>query len=509
VSAQPYAIVDLFAGPGGLAEGFSQVRREDGSRPFKVVLSVEMEPSAHRTLRLRAFLRQFGGSFPHEYYDWLRDEGDEPDWEALYPLQWRTSCDEALNLKLGDPHNDAILKPQLDAIKAKHGEHIVVIGGPPCQAYSLVGRARNVGKVGYVFENDEKHELYKSYVAVLARLKPAAFVMENVKGMLSTKTHGHSLFKRVLDDLSSACGGDDDYKLVALTPKSLMLGMPEPPDFVVRAEQHGIPQARHRVIIVGLRRDIADRQLASVLRPMLPFNDHTATVKHVIGAMSPVRSGLSREEDTPTTWTSVVLEAFETLKNVGSAGVSSWWLDFEQLRRTAEVAFRARNNILGRSDGTPGGFSNDCPKDLKHWLHDPRLQRLPNHETRSHIRSDLARYLFAFDRSPKAEDYPKELAPAHANWSSGKFADRFKVQKWGSPSSTVTSHISKDGHYFIHPDPLQCRSLTVREAARLQTFPDNYVFLGNRTQQYVQVGNAVPPLLAWKIGNILRHSLGE
>jgi DNA (cytosine-5)-methyltransferase 1 len=515
VSPLPYAIVDLFAGPGGLAEGFSEVRREDGSKAFKVVLSVEMEQSAHRTLRLRAFLRQFGDSFPYEYYDWLRDKGNEPEWASLYPVQWRAACDEALNLKLGDSQSDAILEPLLDAIRAKHGEHIVVIGGPPCQAYSLVGRARNLGKLGYVFENDEKHELYKSYVAVLGRLKPAAFVMENVKGMLSTKTHGHSLFKRVLDDLSSACGGDDDYKLVALTPKSLLLGMPEPADFVVRAEQHGIPQARHRVIIVGLRRDIADRQLAQVFRPILPFSETTATVRHVIGAMPQVRSGLSRETDTPTSWTSVVLAAFETLKSPDLAGFSSRWSDFEVVRGVAETSFRAHNNIPERSDGTPGGFSNDCPKDLKDWLHDPRLQRLPNHETRSHIRSDLTRYLFAslhasaFDRSPKAEDYPKELAPAHANWSSGKFADRFKVQKWGNPSSTVTSHISKDGHYFIHPDPLQCRSLTVREAARLQTFPDNYVFLGNRTQQYVQVGNAVPPLLAWKIGNILRHSLGE
>lgn len=151
------------------------------------------------------------------------------------------------------------------------------------------------------------------------------------------------------------------------------------------------------------------------------------------------------------------------------------------------------------------------PKALRLWLHDPKLGGVLQHESRSHMPSDLHRYVFAacyahlHDISPDLTLFPPRLLPNHANVDAANipFSDRFRVQRAKLPSTTVVAHIAKDGHYYIHPDASQARSLTVREAARLQTFPDNYFFEGNRTEQYTQVGNAVPPWLAKQIAEVV------
>jgi DNA (cytosine-5)-methyltransferase 1 len=213
---EAYAVVDLFADPGGLAEGFSAVTSEDGTKLFKIVLSVEMEKSAHATLQLRSFLRQFAGGYPDEYYAFLNDSTPEPDWASLYPGEWAAAEREALNLTLGKPEDDAVLDTRLDELRATHGDRMIVIGGPPCQAYSLVGRARNMGKAGYATETDPKHRLYEQYVRILGKLRPAAFVMENVKGMLSSALDGQNVFDMILADLKNATG-PDSYRLVVLS----------------------------------------------------------------------------------------------------------------------------------------------------------------------------------------------------------------------------------------------------------------------------------------------------
>lgn len=506
--SEKIGIVDLFSGPGGLGEGFSAFRGKSGKALFSIEVSIEMERSAHATLTLRSFLRKFGDNLPQEYYDFLHGESDEPDWATLYPDEWKAAENECHCMELGKPETSAFLKRRIREIRKQYGDNTVLIGGPPCQAYSLVGRARNVGKRDYLPHRDERNFLYEKYVEVLTQLRPAVFVMENVKGMLSSAVKGDGIFKKVMADLRSA-GGRNGYRLYALSPKYGGLFSDEelePRDFIVCAEKHGVPQARHRVIIVGVREDAAGK-LDLDQSHHLTESRKEVSVRHILSAMPQLRSGLSRD-DGPEAWREAVERAVQKVRR------SKPQLETHQMKGFASALDACLSKLefghtLSRTKADKLGLSNRCPHHLRDWIVDRRLKRLPNCETRGHMPSDLARYLFAScfavasGRTPKASDYPDSLAPNHRNWKSGKFKDRFRVQVWDKPSSTITSHISKDGHYFIHPDPSQCRSLTVREAARLQTFPDNYYFKGTRTEQYVQVGNAVPPYLAFQIARVV------
>ena len=498
-----FKTVDLFAGPGGLAEGFSSLRNADGGRVFDIALSVEKEPSAFSTLRLRAFTRQFE-QLPESYYRYVAGEIDRDALIRSHPDEWCAAVEETAMLELGTDQAQAALNPRLDRIREDARGNTIVIGGPPCQAYSLVGRARNRGISNYNPSADHRHFLYREYIRILGRLQPVAFVMENVKGMLSSRVAGESIFDRVLEDLRAAGGSPDSYTLVPLVSGA----KGRHADYIIRSEDFGIPQSRHRVILMGLRSDtLADKALGVLGKTLEPAAQ--VSVASVIEGMPTLRSGLSRSEDTPESWRRAAITAFRTAATASRAD-GTW------LNGMAKALSDYASRLEGLEHLPPrSSCQMTSPKDnrLGTWLADERLPILPNHESRGHMESDLARYAFAaafaetFRRSPKADEFPSRLAPEHRNWDSGKFADRFRVQLWQSPSTTITSHISKDGHYFIHPDPMQCRSLTVREAARLQTFPDNYFFEGNRTQQYVQVGNAVPPLLARQIAEVVRSIL--
>lgn len=506
-----YGVIDLFAGPGGLGEGFAGLREGDHN-PFDIVMSAETDRAAHATLRLRAFVRAYlkeEGALPPGYAEYHVGLTPQPDWAHQCPALWETAEYEARRLTIGSPEAREPLAAAIQEARTQFDE-TVVIGGPPCQAYSLVGRARNRGIVGYRAEDDHRHYLYRHYIEVLRNLRPAAFVMENVKGMLSAAVAGNRVFEMILEDLRSVGGGaDDQYELMPLFPAALTAD--DPRDFLVQAEDYGVPQRRHRIIIVGIRRDVARRArengnslhaIRHVTRP--------ATVRDVIGGFPALRSGISREPDDPEAWRAVIQDVAEFLATLAETAEGPPEVE-EMLASLPGLV--ANTGPLVRGNTEMPTETRGAPAALIQFLRSPGLIGLAQHQTRVHMRSDLARYMFAAafaaseGRSPKSREFPADLAPEHGSWSTGGFADRFRAQPWDEPSTTITSHISKDGHYFIHPDLAQCRSLTVREAARLQTFPDDYLFLGNRTQQYVQVGNAVPPYLARQIAQMLRRVL--
>ncbi|GAB3629645.1 DNA cytosine methyltransferase [Pandoraea terrae] len=485
-------------------------------------MSAEMDPFAHQTLRLRAFYRELkrsGAKALQPYYDYC-NYGAPIEENAKTAAAWKAADEEALQLTLGNPTDNA----KLDAAIRGHGigpdSAWILIGGPPCQAYSLVGRARNKGKVDYKPEDDHRHFLYKEYLRIIQKYRPSVFVMENVKGILSSSVGGERVFHSILRDLADPDAAilgkrasSSGYRIYSLSHDVAFDRHTDPSaidarKFIVRAEDYGIPQARHRVILLGVREDLDQRKV----RFLRPDFEPAPTVVDAIGALPPLRSRLSKQSDEASEWAQIVRSQFKELATAAKARNMTSIAD--ALQRHSQVV----SSALGFGDVRVPKTreASDVKLPLREWLEDRRLHVWLNHEARGHMKSDLMRYAYAStfaavnERSPKGHeefDLLEKLRPDHANWETGKFSDRFRVQLATTSSTTITSHISKDGHYFIHPDPTQCRSLTVREAARLQTFPDNYFFQGNRTQQYHQVGNAVPPLFAHRIAELVRKIL--
>jgi DNA (cytosine-5)-methyltransferase 1 len=499
---QRIKVIDLFAGPGGLGEGFASVGSNDAPT-FKIAASVEKEASAHKTLTLRAFTREFKNrALPDEYYQYVRGEITKDCLIEKYPTQWDAANVETLRRPTALGEDNQIIHDAIDKALGKDKAPWILIGGPPCQAYSLVGRSRNSGTEGYVAEQDGRHFLYKEYLDIIEKFKPSVFVMENVKGMLSSSPTGAPIFEKMLDDLKSPGGDRLKYKIFSLSnlPRSYEDGNPilAPKDFVVKAENYGVPQARHRVILIGVRSDLDLSPEELLLRPQ-----SEVTLNRVLDEMPKLRSGLSKN-DSFGRWGKLVKESIERSQEELQ--------DLLAHKITPDLS-SSRGEKFIQLDKYP--LSSNISEELYQWFCDPKLEGILDHQARGHMDSDIARYAFVasygekLGRSPKLVDFPESLLPDHKNVKSNKFADRFKVQLKNKPATTITSHISKDGHYYIHYDVSQCRSLTVREAARIQTFPDNYFFEGNRTQQYVQVGNAVPPFLARKIGEVVAKILAK
>ncbi|MCK5475500.1 MAG: DNA cytosine methyltransferase [Candidatus Pacebacteria bacterium] len=394
-------VLDLFAGAGGFSEGFVNAG-------CNMVAHIEMNKDACETIRTRTIyhsLKKIGRL--SEYKKYMLGEIDRDEIVEKYNLQ--NEIDSVINAEIKKDN----YKELINQVRKKIGKEKmdIIIGGPPCQAFSIIGRSRDKNNMRW----DKRNTLYKYYIEFLKEFKPKIFVFENVPGLLSAAKSRHfNTMKRMMRKEGYEIG----YK-------------------IINAAEYGVPQRRRRVILIG-------------------WNEYSKLIKYP------------------------EFKKVERKYNVGD-----FLINLPELKAGQKV------------DAVEYNEESDVVKSLK--ICNPEVNVLESHIARPNTDQDLNIYKKAVLIKKRGinlnyNDLPEKLK-THKNRKG--FLDRFKVVDFESSAcQTVVAHISKDGHYYIHPDIKQNRSLSVREAARLQTFSDDYKFEGSRTAQFKQIGNAVPLMLS-------------
>ena len=405
--------IDLFAGAGGLSEGFV-------ASGYNAVAHVEMNQDACFTLKTRIcyyYLKKNNNLDIYQKYLKKQINRDE-----LYAYVPAALINSVINETMSEENMENIFN-QIDKIleKKKIKNIDLIVGGPPCQAYSLVGRAVTENKM----VGDPRNYLYQLYIKVLENYRPKIFVFENVPGMLTA--NGGKYFSNMQKAFKKA-GYKIDHR-------------------ILNAENFGVLQNRRRVILIGWLKD------KKIEYPEFDIVKNKYQIKNILSDLPPILAGQEN--------------------NIYPNNIYSEYLKKTKIRK---------------------------PNDVLTW-----------HVARPHIDRDKKIYKKAIEawnqnhKRIKYTDLPEELC-THKNRTA--FLDRFKVVASDLPyCHTMMAHISKDGHYFIHPDINQLRSITVREAARIQSFPDDFYFEGSRTAAFTQIGNAVPPLMAYGIAKKIKSIL--
>lgn len=404
--------IDLFAGAGGLSEGFIRAG-------FNPIAHVEMNKDACDTLRTRtAYYYLKENNRIDEYYDYLKGEITRKEfWEKL-PIELFNSV---INTEISSETLPFLFNKIDDLVNNEEVD--LVIGGPPCQAYSIAGRARDPKGM----TEDPRNFLYKYYVEFLKRYTPKMFVFENVPGILSAN---NGEYLNMIFEAVREVGYDLKYK-------------------ILNAKNFNVLQDRKRVIIIGWKNELKyDYPIFDTIEPKYK----------------------------------ILKDLFSDLPQLNNGEGSFGFVDYTKKTTDYLKEMKIRNGI---------DFTTQ------------HLAR-PNNE------NDLEIYRIAVDKwvnQNKRLNYselPSNLIK-HSNTKS--FTNRFQVVNHDGVSHTVVAHIAMDGHYYIHPDITQNRSITVREAARIQSFPDDYFFESSRTAAFKQIGNAVPVLMAEGIANKIKEMI--
>ncbi len=391
--------IDLFAGCGGFSEGFYQ-------EGFESIVHVDFDAPACETLKERM-----------RFYNYEEDT-----------INKAVICGDLTSSKIHEQIEDVIGDMEID----------VLVGGPPCQSFSSVGRAQDKNSM----RNDPRNYLFRSYLEILEKYQPKIFVFENVSGLLSAKPNGNYIFPEIVESFS-------EYYSVCDNRETILLN----------SVHYGVPQVRKRVILIGVRKDlninsreVYDEIVKTHYSPEMELKNETQglkkylTVKDAIYDLPKLFPGEGNEK---------VYHKIEK-KN-----------DYLKIMR-------------------PNGSTS-----------------LYNHVARKHNDLDRQRYKLLSKNNWQLKELA-EVRPDLIHHDPKHFGNRYTVQTATKPGRTVVAHLYKDGNLFIHPDYNQERTFTVREAARIQSFPDDFKFVGSRTNQYKQVGNAVPPLMARQIAKAIK-----
>ncbi|ASY51664.1 DNA cytosine methyltransferase [Clostridium perfringens] len=399
--------IDLFAGAGGLSEGFIR-------KGFKFFAHVEMDYAASLTLKTRQayyFLKR--NNRLNIYNNYISGQISREEFYSMIPNRvFKTVINKEIN-------SETIEDIFRIIDENRRGKDVdIIIGGPPCQAYSVIGRSRDPNGMA----KDKRNYLYKEYLKFLNKYSPKLFVFENVTGLLSAQNG--KIFKDMKKEFLKA-GYNIDYK-------------------ILNAKDFGVLENRKRIILMGWRKDI------DFSYPEFKVINNNYTIKDIFNDLQVIKAG---EE--------------------GNLYIK----DINTYLKKSKI--RTDNDILTQHISRPNN-----KRDLE-------IYRLYV----KYFNNNKVKY--------KYNELPEELI-THKNKDS--FLDRYNIVPYEGISHTVVAHIAKDGHYYIHPDINQNRSITVREAARIQSFPDNYYFESSRTTAFRQIGNAVPPLMAEKIAKKIKNS---